>query len=78
MVLKGFLQQVLDLSGRENVCRKGRDRRFAKYAENEFPADGVPEQLKCRHDLKARERSRPFFPFSQQLVGDGDRESFSA
>lgn len=35
-------------------CRRGRVQKFAKSIENELPADGMPEQLKCRQDLEAR------------------------
>lgn len=34
---------VLNSSGRKNVCRRGRNQRFAESTENELPTDGMPE-----------------------------------
>lgn len=39
-------------SGRGNACRRERDWMFAESLENGVPAGGMPEQVKCRHDLE--------------------------
>lgn len=36
------------------MWRRGRGRRFAESNEDELSADGMPGQLKCRHDLEPR------------------------
>lgn len=41
----GFPQYVLNLSRRGNICRRGKDRRFAESTENELRADGMPDSL---------------------------------